>query len=492
MPLTLETLRRSAKRLRAAYEAGDSATIARVTAVDPRPGQPLRHADFLHIVAREAGFSSWPAAKFAEESIGMDRAQKRHRLRQAVYFGQHWIVERLLAEDLAPSEDFALAIVLYDREAVMRRLADDPGAAVRMLGPRRPILHLAFSRHFQAAPEKRADMLAIAAALRAQGADVNDAWDKAPGQRLSALYATIGHARNLPLAEWLLTQGADPNDGESLYHACEMGHAEGVRLLLANGADPAGTNAVLRALDFNAHDMVAALLAAGASLAEPGRSPALHHAARRGCDGRMAEMLMQAGAEPAQLHEGVSAHAYARVYGARAVADAIEVRATVPALTEAEALMAGAAEGAVPSGRFLDPGKLPPGLRNIIRDIAHLPDSAGHITRLAGVGVEYDRPDGMGVTAVQVAGWAGQAAPLAALLALKPDLGRVNAHGGTLLGAILHGAQEGETGDHLACAELALRAGVALPRWALEGAGDAELTAFLRAWAVAHPGQVVD
>ena len=33
-------------------------------------------------------------------------------------------------------------------------------------------------------------------------------------------------------------QGADPNDGESLYHACEIG-ADGVRMLLDAGAGQA-------------------------------------------------------------------------------------------------------------------------------------------------------------------------------------------------------------------------------------------------------------
>ena len=52
-------------------------------------------------------------------------------------------------------------------------------------------------------------MLAVAEALLAAGADVNDSYpyqgeDHAP---LSALYGAIGHAGNMVLAEWLLAMG---------------------------------------------------------------------------------------------------------------------------------------------------------------------------------------------------------------------------------------------------------------------------------------------
>jgi ankyrin repeat protein len=80
---------------------------------------------------------------------------------------------------------------------------------------------------------------------------------------LSTLYFAIGHADNMPLARWLLEHGADPNDGESLYHSTELGHHEGLRLLLAHGADPKGTNALLRAMDFHDIEAVRMLMEGG-------------------------------------------------------------------------------------------------------------------------------------------------------------------------------------------------------------------------------------
>lgn len=66
------------------------------------------------------------------------------------------------------------------------------------------------------------------------------------------------------LGRWLLDQGANPNDAESLYHATDLGHHEGLKMLLDFGADPTGTNALLRAMDFHDHAAVQMLLESGA------------------------------------------------------------------------------------------------------------------------------------------------------------------------------------------------------------------------------------
>ena len=170
---SIDKLLRRAKALKKGFAAGEAEALARVRAVLPQAGA-LRHADALHVIAREAGFDSWPKLKFAAEATAMDRAAKAERLKIALYFGQHWVVEALLAEtpDLG-RENFGLAYALYDRANVAQVLARDPEAAVRRVGPRSPILHLAFSRHIHGAGTAR-DMLAVAEALLAAGADVND------------------------------------------------------------------------------------------------------------------------------------------------------------------------------------------------------------------------------------------------------------------------------------------------------------------------------
>ena len=506
---SLEQLRRDAKALRRAYEAGDRYARVRIENYPPRAsGAVLKHADFLHVIARENSFPSWPQLVWAAETLGLDRAARQQRLKLALYHGQAWVVARLLDEmpDLADG-DFGLQCALYDRAAVEAALEEDPSLATRDFGPRRPILHLAFSKYIHARPELEADMLAIAGMLVAHGADVNDGYPHEPGSDhlLSALYGAIGHANNMVLGRWLLERGADPNDGESLYHATELGHREGLKMLLAHGADPKGTNALLRAMDFHDVEAVRMLLDAGALADEfndaevggeaPWVIPALHQAARRQSGREMIEVLLDAGADPDREFEGLTPYAYARAFGNADLARILEERGCATDLSPVVEKLARIADGAVLEGAWIDPETLPEACRNMVRMILHLPGALPHVQRLVASGMEYDRPDGEGLTPVQVAGWEGLPEVLAYFLSLSPDLGHTNAYGGTLLSTIIHGSEnapERATRDHVACLELALKKGVALPRRAPEVAGDENVAAFLADWAEAHPGQVVE
>ncbi len=508
-PLSLDDLRRAAKRLHRSLIAGDVHATQRLRQFFPdRSPVDAKHADFLHIVARENGFPSWPRLKIAAETMGLDRAAKQQRLKVALYFGQSAVVERLLADtpDLAAGQ-FGLLCALYDRASVAAMLAEDPGRAVTLYGPRRPILHLAFSRHIQARPELEADMLAVAELLVTHGADVNDGYPHEPGSDhlLSALYGAIGHANNVVLGQWLLDRGANPNDNESLYHATELGHHDGLRMLLEAGADPTGTNALFRAMDFHDHTAVRLLLEHGAQPDDfnagevggesPWVIPALQQAARRGSDAEMVALLLQAGARTDRLYQGVSAYAMARVFGHHAVAGALEAHGAATPLSREEALMARAADGLDSPGEYIDPETLPPAYANLLRDMVHLPDKLAHMKRLVALGLPYDRPDDHErITPTHIAGWEGLPEVLTWLLRLKPDLTHVNGYGGTLLSTILHGSEnapERADRDHIACLEITLTHGLALPRAEITGAGREDVRAFLEDWAERYPGQVV-
>lgn len=505
---SLDQMRRDAKSLKKAFETGDARARARAASYAARAGTAdLKHADFLHVIAREHGFDSWPKLAWAAETIGLDRAARQRRLKIALFHGRTWQVERLLAEtpDLA-RDQFGLACGLYDKQTVLRGLADDPACATRDFGPRRPMLHLAFSRYHKVRPDLIPDMIAIAEALIANGADVNDSMPAAPDNAhpLSALYGAIGHADNMVLGRWLLDHGANPNDAESLYHATELGHHEGLKMLLDFGADPTGTNALLRAMDFHDHAAVQMLLESGAraddfnstSLGgeDPWVVPALHQAARRGSDRRMVDMLLDAGADPARVYQGAGVYGCACVFGNRALAQALEDRGHTAPLSQEETLMARAADGLDSPGAFIDPLKLPDAYRNIIRQVLHLPGRLEQVKRLVALGLEYDHPDAQGLTPVQLAGWEGLPEVMAYFLSLRPDLSHVNGYGGTLLSTIQHGAENNpdrDTRDHIACLRLALEQGVALPRGSADFAGRADVADFLTDWARAHPGQVV-
>ncbi len=504
---SIPELRRSAKALKKSCIAGEAAAVARVKAVLP-DAREVKYADALHVLAREAGFLSWPKLKLSVETAALDRSQKQELLKIALFHGQNARVAHLLDEtpDLARGL-LGLEIAVYDLAAVKAALARDPKAAVTPRGPRRPILHLAFSRYIHLRPDLATDVLEIAELLVEHGADVNDVYlqDADPNMPLSALYGALGHANNMGLARWLLDHGANPNDGESLYHSVELGHHEGLSMLLDHGATPAGTNALPRALDFNDHKAVEMLLVAGADPNEgigPHPSgepsfviPCLHQAARRMCDAAMIRLLLKAGADPSHRNQGVTPYAMARGYGNADAARLIEQAQGDTMLSNGEALLAAAADGDVPAGRFVDPLKLPEEFRNLIRNLVHLPTALPHIARLVAIGLEYDRPDAIGLPPVHVAGWEGLPETLAYVLALKPDLGHVNGYGGTLLSTIIHGSENcptRSTRDHIGCARLVLEEGVSLPSDAIRLAGEPNMAAFLSEWGGRYPGQVVD
>lgn len=505
---SLDTLRRAAKTLRKSWNAGDPVARERLVAHPPRSDlSKLTHADFLHVISRENNFASWPALKLAVEINGMDRARKQQRLKIALYNGQNTVVDRLLEDirDLAEGL-LGLEIALYDLPAVRAALQKDPKSAVALLGPRRPILHLAFSKHFRTHPEKTGAMMAIAELLLQHGADVNDGYPPEPGSDhlLSALYGALGHADNMQLAEWLLDHGADPNDNESLYHATELGHQDGLRLLLKHGASPAGTNALLRALDFNDHVAVEMLLKAGADPnegAQPhpsGQAPmvvsALHQAARRMCDAKMAQLLLEAGADPDLLYDGMTAYALALAFHNTEVAEVIKRAGGSTQASEQLQPLISIAEGQ--GGKLsVDPQALPRECRYMLHNLIHLPDTLTHIKRLVAGGLPFDAADDMGLTPVQLAGWQGLPEVMKFFLELKPDLTHVNGYGGTLLSTIIHGSENAPAAahrDHVACARLVLQQGVTLPRQAVELAGDDAMMECLSEWAEAHPEQLAD
>ncbi len=495
---SIDDLRREARRLHKSYDAGDRGARQRLSELPPRgDGRELKRADFLQVVARERGFESWPKLKLAAETQGLDRAAKIQRLKIALFHGQMPVVQALLAEtpDLADGL-FGLQCALADLPGVRAALAQNPRLATERHGLRSAILHLAFSRWHQLHPDLRPATLEIAALLVARGADVNDAQEGAGGEKLSALYGALCVARNLDLARWLLDHGASPDDGESLYHSAEMGTLDGLKLLLERGAKPQGTNALLRALDFNDHGAVELLLAHGATLDEEAQTiPALHQAARRGCDRRMVELLLEAGADPVREWRWVSPYAYARVLGSRALVEALVARGITAALSREEALMAEAAEERGTPGAYIDPEALPPAYDGLLRGLAGRPDRLAQIKALVSLGLPYDAPDGDdGVTPVQAAAWEGYPQIMGHFLDLRPDMSHVNAFGGTLLGTLLHGAEnapKAEGRDHLACLKLLLEHGVALPRKAMALVGRPDLAVVLQGWAEAHPGQVV-
>lgn len=164
------------------------------------------------------------------------------------------------------------------------------------------------------------------------GADPNQTWiDPAfPNSPLSALYGAAGLNHDVELTRILLARGANPNDGESLYHSLEAPDLACTRLLLDAGAEPKGSNAVCKVLDFDNLEGLRLLLAHGA---DPNERQPLLHAIRRRRSAEHARELLKAGANTQ------GAYRLAMLYGLS------EIAALLPAepLSDAELFVAACA-----------------------------------------------------------------------------------------------------------------------------------------------------
>ena len=120
----------------------------------------------------------------------------------------------------------------------------------------------------------------------------------------------------------MLDAGADPNDGESLYHSLE--NPACTRLLLEHGARIAESNAIYRSIDLEDDTALKLLLQHGGDPNEPARnppltdwgSPLLWAIYRR--RPRHANALLAAGADPSRATpDGVSPYRLALRFGLR-------------------------------------------------------------------------------------------------------------------------------------------------------------------------------
>ncbi|MCH2165870.1 MAG: ankyrin repeat domain-containing protein [Marinovum sp.] len=505
MDTSLDQLRRDATKFRKSHRAGDLGARARATAM-LGPKQPQSHVDFLYIIARERGFASWPRLKTAAETRGLNQAERDAHLRRALYLGQVPVLEHLLAEDPNLGEDaFEINIALYRCEAVARALAENANLATQDFYGRRPILHLAFSKYLRYQPEAVADMLAVAQMLFDAGADVNDGFPHEPGSDhfLSALYGAIGHGNNMRLGQWLLDHGANPNDGESLYHATELGHHDGLKMLIAAGADPKGTNALLRAMDFDDVEAVRMLIEAGGEVGDfkddevGGEAPwvarSCFQVARRGCSEEMARLVVRPGPEVNQRHNGALPYAFARVHGHGVLADLLANAGADTTMTDIERHLASAVTGPVKEGALtgFDLGEA---YNDMVREILQLPERKGHVERLLALGLDIDRPDAFGITPLHAAGWQGLPEMMGLLKDRGADLDYINGYGGTLLSTVLHGSENNPSqnrSDYVGAITQVFEWGAPLPRIYIDTCGREDLMAWLADFAEAHPDRVV-
>jgi ankyrin repeat protein len=262
--MNLEQLRKQAKELVKAARAGDEAALRRLGGRDPI----LANAQLS--LAREEGYPSWPALVAAAEA-SVDAFV------EAATNGRRERADALLEAQPEIERDPWAALVLG------RGWDGDPNRP----GGRRnwaPILYICHSVYANAD---------LARALLARGASPNATFTNEHGE-MSALYGSAGVVHDPELTRVLLEAGANPNDGESVYHSLEAKDPECLRLLLEHGAETRGTNGLAHALDYDRIEPVRMLLEAGA---DPNEGALLAHAVRRGRGPEFLQLLVDHGAE---------------------------------------------------------------------------------------------------------------------------------------------------------------------------------------------------
>ena len=367
----LDHLRRQARDLLRAAQAGDTKAADRISAVSAR----LNLAAAQLAVAREYGFASWARLKAAVEERDRDMAERAEQFCQLSVRDWSGKAKKMLAEtpELA-SYSFATAVVLGDAERVRRDLARDPGLVARR--DERwgwTALHaVCASRWHRLDPARAAGLEQVARLLLDAGADPQGRTgdgEPAPAGAWTPLGCAIAGEPNPALIRLLVERGAKPDDRD-LYHAGFVSDDhETLRLLLAHTDDVAGTATSAFAAPLSSGDIegVRLLLEAGADPAkyadddEP-QAPVVYAAVRTGAPAGLVDLLLARGADPAAPGpDGRSPYAFAVSQGRADVADLLRSYGAAQDSSPADEFLAACLRGDLEAARSQlerDPGLL--------------------------------------------------------------------------------------------------------------------------------------
>lgn len=243
----LDQLRHQAKHLLKQARAGDTVVIARLRELLPRltplndtqVAESLQLADVQHAIARQLGHEHWGALKTYYERLDPVHAQAARFLKALREDDTRSAKSMLDATPAIARYSIHTAAAVGDAATVRAMLDADPSLATqRSPGDNlEPLLYAVQDEIKQSLGVTAEQQLATVRALLDAGADPNasaplpDVSDNIP-----ALYFPCVHG-NVEVARMLLERGANPTDGESLYHAAQHDHRACLELLVAFGAD---------------------------------------------------------------------------------------------------------------------------------------------------------------------------------------------------------------------------------------------------------------
>ncbi|MGJ7488780.1 hypothetical protein [Variovorax sp. ZT4R33] len=495
-------LKKQAKELLAGYRRGDPAAFTRFRQSLPLAagkdvaaiaGLGLRLHDAQSCLAREYGFPSWVDLQgfvLARIAQANDPARAVLLWLRAAYAGEvsggnnlakPAVAARLLAESPGLlGDDPYLACAIGDADLLRQAIARDPGWVHRAGGPLLlPPLHAVVHSSLVQLPAFRDRLRACTSLLLDADADPNQAigsrWPPAslaaPSEevRLSALYGAAGLNRDVGLTQLLLEAGADPNDGESLYHSLEEPAC--TRLLLKAGARVDGTNALYRVLDLDRLASLQLLLASGGDPNEAAPDgPAgdwgrpLLWAIRRRRSPAHIEALLDAGADAsARTPEGIDAHTLALRFGLTDVARLLAQRVGSDApLPPDEQFVAACARGDGPEARRLQQAHpqllstLSPAQRRLLPELAAQPGCGAAVQLMVELGWPITTTGGdWDASALNQAVFRGDAALARFLLAHGATWTERHGFGDDVSGSLSWASlnRPTEDGDWVGCAE---------------------------------------
>lgn len=430
----LEQLRRQAKELRDAARRGDPGAAERFARHHPSASLGfVTLAAAQLVIARELGFVSWPQLKATVDAHATSPEQRAEVFVAASIEGRVREAQSIL--DAAPDiahYSLEAAAVLGDPEQVGEWLAIDPTAAVAIDEVRGwpPLLYACYSHWHRIDPGRAAGIAQVVRLLLDAGASPNTNNGARPHRGYRSAMHGSATVNNPAITRVLLEHGADPNDGESLYHAAGHRDHACLELMLSHGAREAGTWALDVAVHAGDAEAVSLLLNAPQPDGEPAHQSAtrLMADAAATASSNVLDALLRAGGDPAARDDaGLSAvrlavragrpESAALLVSAGASDDSTTVDRFVGACMRADRSTAEQllAEHPDLSERLTDD------------DRAAIVDAAGSATAAAvalmlGLGISPHARNGLGEQALHTASYAGNAEAVRLLLDAGADL----------------------------------------------------------------------
>lgn len=486
--LNLEYYRKQAKALLKTSKAGDANALKRLHLYSPKLSQPPALHDAQLTIAREQGFPSWPRFKAFITQSNLNFQELVAAFIDAAVSDGKRAEELLAANPKIADAGFYVALVLGNWKQVERTLTETPTLINAKSGPQNcePLIYLCFSRYANGKSNRAPDLVETARVLLRHGADPNafSLFENDPNVPLSCIYAATGLNNNPALALALLEAGANPNDGESLYHSTEHHDLACMKLLLSHGAKVEASNALKHMLDSEDSEGLQLLLDAGADLNETNEqgATALHWAVWRGRSIKIITALLDHGADlNAQRHDGRTAYALAILSGQQEVATLLKAHGARTDLSALDqyvdaAANAGTKQLAVPP----DVSGLPE-YKHLIPHLASVHHTSA-VRGLLAAGLPVDARGEHGGTALHWACWKGYADLVKLLLDHHAALDmKDEAFQATPAGWLHHGTQNcgNGNGEYAEIAQLLIAAGAPM-----EGCntptGNAEVDTVLR------------